>query len=256
MKTAPEWSEDALLDGRVRLVQARSGYRVAMDSVFLAAAVPARDGDHVLDIGTGSAAAALCLARRVGGVAVDGLEIQDAMCLLAERNIGLNGVGDRVRVLSGDLLDPPAVFAGAPFAGASYDHVMANPPHLEAAKAVLPAAADRAIAHVEGRACLADWVRFALRMARPGATLTFLHRFDRCEELLAQLAEGAGALQVLPLLPMAGKAAKRVLVQGRKGAAASQNFCDGLVLHEPDGSYTKAAQAVLRTADALVLGAV
>jgi len=251
MKTAPEWSEDALLDGRVRLVQARSGYRVAMDPVFLAAAVPARDGDHVLDIGTGSAAAALCLARRVGGVAVDGLEIQDAMCLLAERNIGLNGVGDRVRVVAGDLLDPPAVFAGA-----SYDHVMANPPHLEAAKAVLPSAADRAIAHVEGRACLADWVRFALRMARPGATLTFLHRSDRCEELLARLAEGAGALQVLPLLPMAGKAAKRVLVQGRKGAAASQSFRDGLVLHEPDGGYTKAAQAVLRTAHALVLDAV
>jgi len=256
MKTAPEWSEDALLDGRVRLAQAQDGYRVAMDTVFLAAAVPAGEGDRVLDIGTGSAAAALCLARRVGGVAVDGLEIQDAMCLLAERNIGLNGVGDRVRVLSGDLLDPPAPFAEAAFAKGGYDHVMANPPHLEAAKAFPPAAADRAIAHVEGRARLADWVRFALRMARPGATLTFLHRFDRCEELLLLLAEGTGALQVLPLLPMVGKPAKRVLVQGRKGATASRNVRDGLVLHEPDGSYTKAAQAVLRAGRALLLGAV
>jgi len=247
MKPAPEWSEDRLLDGRVKLTQARRGYRVAMDPVFLAAAVPAQPGERVLDIGTGSAAASLCLIQRVAGVAVDGLEIQEPLCRLAERNRHLNGAGDCLRILPGDLLAPPAALERA------YDHVMANPPHLEAAKASPVATPERATAHVEGEARLGDWVRFALRLAKPLATLTFLHRFDRREELLALLSEGAGALKAFPLLPMIGKPAKRVLVQGRKGAAPSVTLCKGLRLHNAEGAYTEEAQAVLRAGKALPL---
>ena len=59
------WTEDKLLDGRVTLLQPRKGYRVAIDPVLLAAAVPARLGDHVLDLGSGTGAASLCLAARL-----------------------------------------------------------------------------------------------------------------------------------------------------------------------------------------------
>lgn len=248
MGPAPELSEDALLDGRVRLVQAQNGYRVAIDPVFLAAAIPARAGDRVLDIGTGSAAAALCLIARVPDVAVDGIELQEAMCLLAERNVDLNAAGDRLRIFPGDLMVPPPALEKA-----AYDHVMANPPHLAAGKGSPPAQPERAIAHVEGRARLADWVGFALAMAKPEGTLTFLHRFDRCEELLALLARGAGALQVFPLLSATGTPVKRVLVQGQKGARASVTRRDGVRLHEADGSYSPEARAVLRAGRALSL---
>ena len=70
---ALHYSEDSLLGGRVRLRQPAAGYRVAIDPVLLAAAVPASAGERALDVGAGSAAAALCLGVRVAGVHVTGL---------------------------------------------------------------------------------------------------------------------------------------------------------------------------------------
>jgi tRNA1(Val) A37 N6-methylase TrmN6 len=69
---APEVGEDRLLGGAVRLRQPRHGYRVAIDAVLLAAAVPAADGDEVADLGAGVGAAALCLLARCPGCRVTG----------------------------------------------------------------------------------------------------------------------------------------------------------------------------------------
>ena len=66
------WTEDKLLDGRVTFLQPRHGYRVAIDPVLLAAAVPARSGDRILDLGSGTGAASLCLAARLQDVHVTG----------------------------------------------------------------------------------------------------------------------------------------------------------------------------------------
>ncbi len=69
-------SEDRLLGGRVRLSQPVEGYRAAIDPVFLAAAVPVRAGESVLDLGCGAGAAALGLLARVPELSVTGLDIQ------------------------------------------------------------------------------------------------------------------------------------------------------------------------------------
>ena len=49
------------------------------------------------------------------------------------------------------------------------------------------------------------------------------------------------------------RTASRVLVRGRKGIAAPTRLMPGLVLHEPDGRYTAAADAVLRHGAGIVL---
>ena len=48
----PPITDDRLLDGRLQLYQPSDGYRIAIDPVLLAAAVPVRAGDHVFDLGT------------------------------------------------------------------------------------------------------------------------------------------------------------------------------------------------------------
>ena len=99
-------TEDALLGGRLRLLQSRRGYRVAIDAVLLAAAVDAGPGERVLDLGAGVGAVGLCLAARMPGCTFVGIELQPALAELAERNATLNGMGDRVRTIVHDLAQP------------------------------------------------------------------------------------------------------------------------------------------------------
>ncbi len=242
------YSEDMLLGGRVRLRQPRQGYRAAIDPVLLAAAVPAGPADHVLDIGCGVGAAALCLAIRVEGCRVTGIETERDLVHLANDNVALNGLFGRVVAVQGDLLHPPPRLEPGSFA-----HVMANPPFLEAGTASAPPDAAKAAAHIEGEADLAAWVRFALMMARPKGSITFIHRADRMEQLLAQLSRRAGEIVVFPLWAGPEKPAKRVIVRARKSVATPTRLTPGLVLHEPDGRYTPAAEAVLRGGAALQL---
>jgi len=93
---------------------------------------------------------------------------------------------------------------------------------------------------------LADWLAFCLRMLRSRGSLCVIHRADRLDAILAALHGKAGAVEVIPLWPKAGQPARRVIVRALKGAKSPAILHPGLVLHHMDGTYTDAAQAVLR----------
>lgn len=241
-----ESSEDALLGGRVRLLQPKDGYRVAIDPVFLAAALEPAAGLRVLDLGCGVGAAALCLLRRCPENSVVGLELQDQLAQLAEANSRLNELTDRFSVCHGDLRQADALLGRADF-----DQVMVNPPYQAAGTGRASRQPARALANHEGDLPLESWLDAALGQLRPKGTLTLIHRADRLPELLAGLAGRAGRTRVLPLWPASDKPAKRVLVAAQKGVRGPAALLPGLVIHDAAGRYTAAAQAVLRDAGRL-----
>jgi tRNA1(Val) A37 N6-methylase TrmN6 len=237
---------DHFLDGRVAAWQPVRGYRSATDAVFLAAAVPSRTGDRVLDLGCGAGVAGLCLAARTPGVQVTGLEIQPEYADLARHN-GL-------RAITGDLAAPPAELRAEIF-----DHVMANPPYFDpAATGAADGGRDRAQREATP---LPTWIDAGLRRLAPGGTITLIHRAERLPDILAALHGRAGSVRALPLFPRAGRPAGRVIVQARKGARGAFSLLSGLVIHEGathDGdrdSFTTEANAILRGVNPLMLAA-
>ncbi len=236
------------MGGRVVLRQPAGGFRAAIDPVLLAASVPATARDHVLELGSGTGAAALCLARRVKGARVTGLELQRDLVRIAGENAALNALEAEVAIVFGDILNPPPRLAPGGF-----DHVMANPPYLEAGTATLPEDDARRAAVGEGAADLKAWLRLALLMVRPKGTVTFIHRADRIDGLLTELHGRAGEIVVFPLWPGVGKPAKRVLVRARRDIQTPARIAPGLVLHAADGKFTAEADAVLRDGWGLVL---
>ena len=235
-------SDDTFLSGRVQLWQPISGYRAATDAVLLAAACPAAPGQSVLDLGCGAGAASLCLAARVPGVQLAGVEVQDDYADLARRNATRAGVAMQVEL--GDLTRMPAAFRR------DFDHVIANPPWYPAGGTPSPVVR-RAVA-MQAALPLGAWVQTAARRLAPGGWLTLITGTDSLPEVLASCLPKLGSAVVLPLAAREGRPALRVILRARKGGRAPFRLLAPLVLHQGtahDGdrdSYSPQSNAVLR----------
>lgn len=235
-------TEDRLLDGRVRLLQPARGYRAAIDPVLLAAAVAARPAEQVLELGCGTGAALLCLAARRPDLRLEGIELQEAAAALARRSAELCGVADRVTIRTGNLLTMPI---------GTCDQIFTNPPFHAAGSHSPSPDPGKALSHGEQGADIEDWVRAAARALKPRGTLTLIFPAARIDDLLAALKPRFGGVSILPLWPKAGVPARRVIVRATLQGRSPARLLAGLVLHEADGSFTEAAEAVLRHAGAL-----
>jgi tRNA1(Val) A37 N6-methylase TrmN6 len=241
---AEDFTEDRLLNGRVALRQPRQGFRAGLDAVLLAAFVPAKPGETVLEAGPGSGAAFLCLAARVPGLAIRAVEREAAMAALARENAARAGIDARIE--QGDVADLALARGLGPVA-----HGFANPPYWPGGTPP-PGAIRRAATHEAGPG-LADWVRFLAAAIAPRGSLSLILPAARFDAAVAALREaGFGAMEMLPLWPRAGMAAKRVLIRARTGARSPAKILPGLVLHQDDGRFTEAAEAILRDAAPLV----
>lgn len=245
-----ELDRHGFLGERITVWQPRGGYRSGADTVLLAAACPARAGQRVLDLGCGVGVATFCLAMRMDGLTLHGLEVQPAYADLARRNAEALGVG--LTVHEGDVAAIPASLREV-----QVDHVIANPPYYDDAASTPTAdpGKDRAF---RADASLAVWIDTALRRLVSGGWLTLVHRTECLPALLAALGGRAGAIAILPLAPRVGRPADRLILRARKGAAAPLTLHAPFVMHDgarherDNDPLSDAAERVLRDAEPLI----
>jgi tRNA1Val (adenine37-N6)-methyltransferase len=236
-------TDDGFLGGRLRVWQPVRGYRAATDPVFLAAAVAAVAGQSVLELGCGAGVASLCLATRVPGLALTGVELQPAYADLAQRNAARNGVG--LTVVVADITALPAAQRVA------FDHVIANPPYYPKGGGTPATDQGRETALREATP-MSAWADAAARRLAPGGWFWAIQQASRLPDLLGGLGPRLGSVSVLPLAPRIGQPASRVIVRARKGGRAAFRLLAPLVVHEGpaherDGdSFTPLARSVLR----------
>jgi tRNA1(Val) A37 N6-methylase TrmN6 len=250
---ASELTDDAVLGGRLRLTQKRSGHRVGHDAILLAAATPARPGDRAVDLGAGVGAAGLALAMRVSEVTVTLVEIDPTLAEIAAGNVERNGLAARANAVALDVTAPADAFAAAGLGPGSADHVLMNPPFNNPDRQRASPDPDRRSAHVAPDASLADWVAAAAWLLHSAGTLTMIWRADGLAQVLAALDQGFGGIVVLPVHGKAGEPAIRVLLRATKGTRAPLALLPGLVLNDRSGRPTPEAESVLRDAAALAL---
>jgi tRNA1(Val) A37 N6-methylase TrmN6 len=229
-------TQGTLLGGRVAYAQPETGHRTGIEPVLLAASLPARAGERVLEGGSGSGAGLLCLAARVPGITGLGLERDPALAALALRNAAANGFAG-LGFLAADLA------AWRP--EARFDHAMANPPWHGAGTASPDAG--REGAKRAGLGLFAAWAAALARPLRHRGTLTFIVAAAALPGCMAGFAmAGCGSIALFPLWPRAGLAARLALLRGVKGGRGPCRMLPGLVLHEAGGGFTAEAQQVLR----------
>lgn len=237
-----EITEDGFLDGRVRVRQFMHGFRSGLDAVMLAAAVPAQGRCAVLELGSGAGTASLCVAARLPDCRITGVEFDPDLVSLANENADANGMAERVRFLHGDVLNLPRELCR------EFDHVLCNPPFHSVEGATSPDVL-RAQA-LQDRGNFARWLETGVKRAALNGTFTIIFRADRLNDALEGLP--SRGVSIFPLWPKRDAAAKRLLIQLRRGTRAPLTLLPGLVLHEPDGRYTPRADTILRNGAGLL----
>jgi tRNA1(Val) A37 N6-methylase TrmN6 len=244
-------TDDAVLGGRLRLVQPKRGHRVGHDAILLAAATEAHDGERAIDLGSGVGAAGLALAHRVPGLTVDLVEIDSDLCVLAADNARRNGLEARVRAIVADVTEAQSLSTAGIVTGTA-DRVLMNPPFNDPRVHRLSPDTRRRRAHAGDRTLLDSWSAAGHRLLKPAGVLTLIWRADARAEVIATLAARFGSMEIMPVLPRADAAAIRVLVRALKDAPLATRDCAPLVLNDAAGKPTREAEAVLRGAEPLL----
>ena len=245
-------TDDAVMGGRLRLMQKKRGHRVGHDAILLAAATAAQPGDRAADLGSGVGAAGLALAIRVSGVRVTLVERDPELAGIAAENIARNGLDGRADAVTLDVAAASDAFAAVGLGPGSMDRVLMNPPFNSPALNVSPDPARRA-AHAAGDGDLPHWVQAAAWLLHSAGTLTLIWRADGLAQVLAALEPAFGGVAVRPVYGRAGQPAIRILVSAAKGGRAPLMLLPGFELNDLSGRPTAAAEDVLRHGKALDL---
>jgi tRNA1(Val) A37 N6-methylase TrmN6 len=164
------------------------------------------------------------------------------MAAIAAANIAANGFAG----LSVETADLTAFRAPAAF-----DHAMANPPwHAPGATASPDAARDAARRATP--ALFAAWAVALAATLRHRGTLSWIVAADHlAAALAAHSAAGCGSPAIFPLWPKPGRAARLVILRSIRGGRGPARMLAGMTLHQPDGGFTAAADAVLRAGEGI-----
>ena len=210
---------DCFMDGRLKLIQSKDGYRFSIDAILLAQFVTIRQGDVVVDLGTGCGVIPLILLlTKLVGYAF-GLEIQEELAGQAARNVLLNGFDDKMRVVLGDIKNPP-------IAEESADVVICNPPYRQVKSGRINPDPRRAIARHEIMASIDDILRAARSVLRKKGRFSLIYSSVRLADILARMRRfNLEPKKIQIIYPDLNSGAKLVLVEailgGRPGLKIS-----------------------------------
>jgi len=233
------YTEDYLLDKQVKIFQPVNGYRASSDAVILSSMIKeVKPSETILDIGSGTGAISLCLARRFPHTEITGLELQPELAELSNQSAAANKF-EKLKFINCDIRKPLTNIFNC-----SFHHVITNPPYAE--KDMPSPNIGKALAHNHQNFSLTEWLVFALKMLRPQGRLYMINRAEALAETLAALYGKAGDIHLIPLYSKEGQNAKRILLSARKNSKAPLIIHPGIVIHDSDSRYTPIANRLLR----------
>jgi tRNA1Val (adenine37-N6)-methyltransferase len=218
----------------LKIIQPGHGYRFSLDPLLLCDFAGIGEAEEAVDLGTGCGVIPLIFARKAGNATMSGIEMQEEMAVLASRNVQLNGLSDRISIVSADVADIKKHFPPS-----SFDLVVSNPPYRKRGTGRISPKQGRDAARHESTASLADFLAAAKYLVRLSGRICFIYHPSRIAEFLAE----AAALKLAPLqLRMVHGSpdaeARMFLIEMVKGRKGDLKILPPLFVYDADGEYT------------------
>lgn len=225
---------DDFLDGHIKIIQERDGYRFSLDAVLLASLPRPKPEETLVDLGTGCGIIPLILAYRYPWLRITAVEMQARLGRLAQVNVNANQMQTRIAVLKRDMRSLTADHIGRPA-----DWIVTNPPYHAPDSGRINPHTQRALARHEISLNLAQLLQTTRRLLRPGGRLAIIYPCERAIDLLSQMrAATIEPKWMQSVHPHKDEAAKMILVRGIHGGRPGMVVAPPLVLYSANGQYT------------------
>ena len=226
---------DDLQLGGLGLIQDPDKFCFGVDAVLLSDFAKVRQGETVLDMGTGNGIIPVLLAGKTEGKHFTGLEIQADTAEMAQRSVRYNHLEDRVEIVTGDIKEAATIFKPAFF-----DVITTNPPYMLAEHGLRNPDDRKAIARHEVLCTLEDVVSQASRVLKDRGHFFMVHRPFRLAEIFQVMMKYKLEPKRMQLgYPYIDREPNMVLIEACKGGNSRITVERPLIVYEKPGEYTK-----------------
>lgn len=225
---------DDLQRNHYRIIQDPDRFCFGMDAVLLSGFARAKEGDRVLDLGTGTGIIPILMEAKTNAAYLYGLEIQPDSADMARRSVKLNNLEKKIEIMTGDIKEADSFFDAA-----SFDVITCNPPYMTEHHGLTNPEAPKAIARHELLCTLEDVIRVSSRLLKPGGNFFMVHRPFRLVDIFVLLRQYRLEPKRMKLVyPFVDKEPNMVLIEANRGGRARMTVEKPLIVYKEPGVYT------------------
>ena len=224
---------DSLQRNGYQIIQNPEKFCFGMDAVLLSGFAKAKEGDRVLDMGTGTGIIPILMEAKTPASELIGLEIQPESADMARRSVALNSLEHKIQIVEGDIKEAVNIFGAA-----SFDVITCNPPYMIGQHGIQNPDAPKAIARHEILCTLEDLISRAAGVCKPGGHFYMVHRPFRLAEIISLMVKYRLEPKRMQLVyPYVDKEPNMVLIEGVRGGRSRMTVEKPLIVYKEPGVY-------------------
>ncbi|KWT82057.1 tRNA1(Val) (adenine(37)-N6)-methyltransferase [Candidatus Magnetominusculus xianensis] len=227
----------------VRILQRQKGYRFSIDALLLADFVNPKNPRHIADFGAGSGIIGILLAQKYPAAFVHLIELQKGLYELANKNVALNNVTERIKMHHLNIND---IYGN--ISSNTFDLAVSNPPYRKLQSGELNPDDEKAAARHELNLTLDELIKAAFYVLRAKGRFSFIYQTSRFVEVIETLrGRNFEPRRVRFIYANAKSEAKIFLIEAVKEGRAQLKLDPPFFVYDDTGRYSAKTLEILST---------